>query len=130
MTTTEEATTTARRSRHRWPAFAAFGTFVTFLFSLAVVLVTAMKDQVLVSSRADLASVDLGWPLVWVHQDLSSHDPPLPARLGFLSVWENPTSVSWIALVADVLIVFAACSVVVTLTAALVVLLRGRSATT
>jgi hypothetical protein len=131
MTMSEEATKAARRSQPLWRAFAAFGIFVIFLFSLAVVLVTAMKDEVLVRSRADLASVDLGWPLVWAHQDLSSHDPPLPAQLGFDSPWENPTSVSWGALAVDVLVVFAAISVVVVaLTAALMVILRGRSAAT
>ena len=127
MTTTQESTA-IRGSQHRWRAFAAFGIFVASLFSLAVVLVTAMRDQVLVSSRADLASVDLGWPIVWVHQDLSAHDPPLPAQLGFDSPWENPTSVSWGALVVDVLVVFAAVSLVVVLTTALTVILRGRSA--
>ena len=130
MTTTEESTATVRGSQHRWRAFAAFGTFLAFLFSLTVVLVTAMRDQVLVSSRADLASVDLGWPIVWVHQDMSAHDPPLPARLGFDSPWENPTNVSWGALVLDVLVVFAAVSLVVVLTTALTVILRSRSAAT
>jgi len=100
---------------------------VAFLFSLTLVLVTAMKDQVLVRSRADLASVDLGWPLVWVHQDLSAHNPPLPAKLGFSSVWENPTSLSWGALAVNVLGVFAVVSLVVGLTAAFVLTLRRRS---
>ena len=126
MTTSEVATKSRRRSQPRWRAFVAFGIFVFFLFSLAVVLVTAMTDQVLVRSRADLASVDLGWPLDWAHQDLSSNDPPLPAQLGFDSPWENPTSVSWAALLADILIVFAAVSIVAALTAALMVVLARR----
>ena len=126
MTTSEVATKAARRSQPRRRAFVAFGIFVAFLLSLAVVLVTAMTDQVLVRSRADLASVDLGWPLVWAHQDLSSNDPPLPAQLGFYSPWENPTSVSWAAFLADILIVFAAVGMVVAVTAALMVVLARR----
>ena len=127
MHTIEDATTTEGGTQHRRRAIAAFGVFVAFLFSLTVVLVTAMTDQALVRSRADLARIELGWPLDWVRQDQSSLEPPLPAKLGFSSLWENPTDVSWAAFLADVLIVFAATGVVVALAAALI-LVRARRA--
>lgn len=92
---------------------------MAFLFSMTVVLVTALTDQVLASRKADLRSVDFGWPLVWVHQDQSSYDPPFPTHLGLSSPWENPTSVSLGAVMVDVLFVFAVVSAVVLLAAAL-----------
>ena len=120
MTMIEDAAETQRGSRHRWlVALTAFGIPMAFVFSLTVVLVTALTDQVLASRKADLRSVDFGWPLVWVHQDQSSYDPPFPTHLGLSSPWENPTSVSLGAVLVDVLFVFAAVSAVVLLAAAL-----------
>ena len=121
----EDATETERGPRHRWlAALAAFGIPVAFLFSLTVVLVTALTDQVLASRKADLRSVDFGWPLVWVHQDQSSYDPPFPTQLSLSSPWENPTSVSLGAVLADVLFVFAVSAVV--LLAAVLMITRVR----
>lgn len=60
----------------------------------------------LVATRAGMRSVDLGWPLVWVHQDQSSLDPPLPHSMALVSPWEDPASIAWAALVVNVLIVF------------------------
>jgi len=132
MAPIEDATETERRSPHRWLlALVAFGTPGAFLFSLTVVLVAAMNDQVLVSSRLDLKSVDLGWPLVWIHQDQSSSDPPFPTHRGVLSPWENPTRLSLDSFLVNALVVFAAVAVGVVLTAALVVtLVRLRRART
>ena len=93
---------------------------------MTVVLATAMNDQVLVSSRAELKTVDLGWPLEWVHQDQSSYDPPFPTHVGLSSPWENPTSVSGTAFLVDALIVFAVVAVVGLLLCAFSVALWGQ----
>lgn len=93
---------------------------------MTVVLVTALTDQVLVSSRADQRSVEFGWPLVWVQQDQSSYDPPFPTHLGLSSPWEHPTSISLGAVLVDVLFVFAVVSAVVLPAAALTVALVRR----
>ena len=69
-----------------------------------------------------------GWPLVWVQQDHSSYEPPLPMRLGLSSPWENPTSVSLGSVLVDVLVVFAVLSAVVLLAAALMIALVRRRA--
>lgn len=125
--TTAADRSTERGSRHRWlVALAAFGIPVAFLFSLTVVLVSALTDQVLVISRADLRSVEFGWPLVWVQQDQSSYDPPFPTHVALSSPWENPTSVSPGAVLVDALFVFAVVSAVVLLAVALVIALVRR----
>lgn len=122
----EEATTECG-SQHRWlVALAVFGIPVALLFSMAVVLVTALTHQVLVSSRADLRSVEFGWPLVWVQQDQSSYDPPFPTQLSLSSPWENPTSVSLGAVLADVLFVFAVSAVVLLAAVLMVTRVRRR----
>jgi hypothetical protein len=127
MTVIKHDPGTERGSHHRWLVVAALGIPVAFFFSLTVVLVTALTDQVLVSSRAYLRSVEFGWPLVWVQQDQSLYDPPFPTHVGLSSPWENPTSVSLSALLVDVLFVFAVVSAVVLLAAALrIALVRRR----
>jgi len=109
MTPTEDAGESERGSRHRWLiALVAFGTPAALLFSLTMALVVAMNDHVLVSDRAGLKSVDLGWPLVWIHQDQSSSDPPFPTHVGVLSPWEHPTGLSLDAFLVDALAVFVA----------------------
>ncbi|MET0953303.1 MAG: hypothetical protein ABWX57_08435 [Aeromicrobium sp.] len=127
MTLIEDATETERGSQpRRLVALAAFGIPVAFLFSLTVVLVTALTDQVLVSSRADLRGVEFGWPLVWVQQDQSSYDPPFPTHLGLSSPWEHPTSVSSGAVLVDVLFVFVVSAVVLLAAALTIALVRRR----
>ena len=123
----EDATETERGPRHRWlAALAAFGIPVAFLFSLTVVLVTALTDRILVTSKADLRSVEFGWPLGWVHQDQSAYDPPFPTHLGLSSPWENPTSVSLGAVLVDVLFVFAVSAVVLLAAVLMVTRVRRR----
>ncbi|WP_328830020.1 hypothetical protein [Nocardioides acrostichi] len=53
--------------------------------SVGLVLAAAVADGQVVATRAAQRSVDLGWPLGWVHQDQSALDPPLPARLSLAS---------------------------------------------
>jgi hypothetical protein len=127
MTVTDDDMETEPGSQYRWLiALAAFGILAAFVFSLTVVLVSVLSDQVLVSSKADLRRVEFGWPLVWVHQDQSSYDPSFPTHLSLASPWENPTSVSLGAVLTDVLFVFAVASAVVLLAAALMIALVRR----
>ena len=99
---------------------------MAFLFSMTVVLVTALTDRVLVSSKADQRSVEFGWPLVWVQQDQSSYDPSFPTRVVLSSPWENPSSVYVGAVLVDVLFVFAVVSAVVVIAVALMIALVRR----
>jgi hypothetical protein len=122
MTATTEVPESAQVSTSHWlVVLAAFGVPAAFLFSIGVVVLNVLSGQVMVRTREDLRGVDFGWPTAWVHQDQSSADPPLPRALGFDSPWEHPTGVSPVAFLVDVLMVFAAVSLLVVLTAALVV---------
>jgi hypothetical protein len=122
MTATTEVPESAQVSTSHWlVVLAAFGVPAAFLFSLGVVVSSALSGGVVVDRRADLRRIDFGWPIAWVHQDQTSTDPPLPRALGFSSPWEHPTTVSPLAFVVDVLVVLAAVCLLVLLTAALVV---------
>ncbi len=90
------------------------------LFSVIMVLALAMTDSDVVKTRADQRSIDLGRPFVWLHQDQSGYDPPLPTHLGLSSPWENPTSLSGPGLLLNVLLVFASTALVVMLLWALI----------
>lgn len=112
--------------RQRLTALAAVGTPLSFLISLTVVLGSALTGRVLVTGASDLANVDLGMPLAWVHQDQRSLDPPFPAYVGLSSPWEHPTGVSPIAFLVDLLVVSAVVGVLlVVVTVLAVALLRG-----
>ena len=107
-------------------ALVAFGVPVAFLFSLVFVVMEALSQPVLVGRRRDLASVGFGRPLVWVHQDLTSTDPPLPGTVGLDSPWEHPVQVHGVAFLLDLMIVFAVVAVVVLVVAAALVAFRRR----
>ena len=97
MTTIEDTTETERVSQHRGlVALAAFGIPVAFLFSLTVVLVSALTDQVVVIRRVHLRSVEFGWPLVWVQQDQSSYDPSFPTHVALSSPWRTRPACTWV----------------------------------
>ena len=76
-----------------------------------LVLASALVGEDRTSSRSDLASVDLGLPFPWLHQDQRALDPPLPTDLGPASPWENPTDVAFVTLLADVALVVAVLAV-------------------
>jgi hypothetical protein len=76
------------------------------------VVVSPWLDEDRVASKHDQASVGLGLPMRWLHQDQSAYDPPLPTQLGPASPWENPTSISFGTLMADVVVVFLAVALV------------------
>jgi hypothetical protein len=110
-TSTDEVSTDA--GPRRWLVMlTAFGTIPALAVSVGVVLVAALRDTDLVTTRASQRHVDLGWPFVWIHQDQSSLYPPLPYRLGLSSPWEHPTHLTGIAFVGSVLVVFAAVATV------------------
>lgn len=107
--------TTGRRRRRWLPMLVAFGSMPALLFSLIVVVALAVTDTDVVKTRADQRSIDLGRPFVWFHQDQTGYDPPLPTHLGLSSPWENPTEVSLAGMLLDVLVVFAATAISLTL---------------
>jgi hypothetical protein len=53
-----------------------------------------------------MASVDLGLPKPWVHQDQSSYDPVVLSSRGLASPWENPTSASFGPFLGDMALLF------------------------
>jgi len=122
MTAMTEASEVERVSKSHWlVVLAAFGVPAAFLFSLGVVVLSALSGEVMVGNRAELHRIDFGWPIAWVQQDQSSMDPAFPWAQSFNSPWERPTMVSPVAFLVDVLVVFAAVGVLSLLTAALVV---------
>jgi hypothetical protein len=127
---TKDVLQTPERGRGRWlVTMTAFGTIPAFVLSMGVVLASALRSADVVATRPGLRSVDLGWPLVWIHQDQGSLDPPLPYRLGLASPWEQPTYVSGTAFLENVLTIFAVVAVVGLLVSALVVALARRFGT-
>jgi hypothetical protein len=118
----------AGRGGNRWLVVAtAFWTIPAFALSLGILVAAALRDSDPVATRAGLRSVDLGWPLVWVHQDQSSLDPPLPSRLGLASPLEHPTHLAGAAFLGNLLIGFTVVLVVGLLMIALAVALARRS---
>jgi hypothetical protein len=103
----------------------AFLTLPILAFSVTMVVAAASMDSDSVSTAADQRSVDVGQPFVWIHQDQSGSDPPLPAHLGFASPWENPTRGSATAILLNVLVVFAVTAVAL---AGVCILRTGRRA--
>ena len=71
---------------------------------LALVALLMVLDKVQVQSQTELARVGLGMPLNWVTQN-QGIDPPLPWRTGVLSPWENPTTIAWLPLAVNLVIV-------------------------
>lgn len=102
---------------------------VVAVLSVAVLLAlgSPLIDHDSVANKRDLASVDLGLPMPWLHQDQSVYSPPLPAHLGPVSPWNNPTSISLGTLLADVALAFLAMAVIVGLLAAAFTWLRPSS---
>lgn len=107
----------------------AFWTIPAVGLSWGIVLATTVRDHDPVATRAGLHSVDLGWPLVWLHQDQSFLDPPLPYRMALASPWEHPTQVSGAAFLVNVLTVFTVVLVAGLLLCGLAVALARRSRT-
>lgn len=71
---------------------------------VALVALLLFLDKVQVQSQQELARVGLGMPLNWVTQK-QGIDPPLPWRAGFLSPWENPTTIAVLPLFVNLVIV-------------------------
>ena len=115
MATLEHSTTDRRAARVLACLLVGLGGLAV---SMLFVLTSPLSDQDGVASRKELASVDLGMPMPWLHQDQSGYDPPLPDQLGPASPWENPTSISLGVLLADVAMVFVILTLVLWLLAA------------
>jgi heme exporter protein D len=81
--------------------------------AVLLVLVACGLDRETVSDKADQQSLDFGLPVAWLHQDQTSLDPPFPARVSVASPLENPTDLSGLAFLVDLLVVLAALGVVV-----------------
>jgi len=77
---------------------------VLLVLGAAVLLAPAspLVDLDDVARTSDMASIDLGLPVPWVHQDQSGLDPAGLSSRGLASPWEHPTSVSYGPLLADV----------------------------
>lgn len=106
------------RSGNR-PAGTRWIRLVLLVFGAAIVLTLAspLVDYDEVGRKSDMASIDLGLPIPWVHQDQSSSDPGVLSSRGLASPWENPTSASFGPFLADVALIFVVLLVVTSLLA-------------
>lgn len=96
--------------------------WVAALVLTALVTLALALTGVRVADRAELADVGFGRPVVWLHQDRSATDPPLPATVRPGLPQEHPTRVSPGALLTDLALVGAVPAALV-----LTVQLRARS---
>jgi hypothetical protein len=87
--------------------------------AIVIVFLGAWFDRPTVDDRQDLAEVALGTPWSWLVQDQTSQDPPFPYRTAFVSPLEDPTTVTWRALGADLIVVVAVLAALVRLGAGL-----------
>ena len=71
---------------------------------VVVVALLVLVDKVDVQTREELDRVAFGLPLSWVTQQQTS-EPPLPYTAGFSSPWENPTTIEWLPLALNLLVV-------------------------
>src|SRR3954447_10848885 len=85
--------------RRAWVAAAVIG-----VLDVVLVAVLMVFDKVDVRTPGQLGHVASGWPLNWVVQD-QGIEPPLPYRTGFVSPWESSTTIDWLPLVLDLVIV-------------------------
>ncbi|CAN5412980.1 hypothetical protein BH09ACT12_BH09ACT12_15170 [soil metagenome] len=65
-----------------------------------------LLDRAQVQRAEGLGHVEFGMPLNWVTQN-QSLDPPLPYSASLSSPWENPTSVQFLPLAIDLVLVAA-----------------------
>jgi hypothetical protein len=68
----------------------------------------ALSDRAMVHSRQGFHDVAFGIPWPWIHQDLSGWGTPFPQQMAPDSPWENPTSLSLWAFLADVAVIVGA----------------------
>jgi hypothetical protein len=87
-----------------WPGRLAVS-IVLVAVAVGVVWCAAWFDRATVQNRHDLKDVAFGMPWPWLHQDDRAWGPPFPQQLSLDSPWENPTSVSLWAFLADVAVV-------------------------
>jgi hypothetical protein len=106
MPTTRADTGNALASRRHlaWPGRLVAST-VLVVVSVVVVCFIALSDRTTLQSRHDLRDVAFGAPWPWLHQDDRWMGPPFPHEMSLDSPWENPTSVSLWAFLADVAVV-------------------------
>ncbi len=93
-------TSVERRRRPRvgaaWAAIAAL--------DLAVVALLVLVDRVEVTTATGLGHVVFGAPLSWVMQDQAG-DPSFPYVASLGSPWEDPSTIAWLPLVVDLVVV-------------------------
>ncbi len=79
--------------------------FLIAVFSLFI-LFASLFIPVTVKSQSEMNSVWLGYPISFVNQNLHYNPPTFPRNYGINSVWENPTKIVWINLIASYLLIF------------------------
>jgi|APThiThiocy_cv2_1041547.scaffolds.fasta_scaffold76344_2 multisubunit Na+/H+ antiporter MnhC subunit len=102
-------------------------TVIMIFADLALVVVLAFADTDKATSVDDLSHLEFGIPLKWVLQ--AQHlDPPMPYSATMLSPLENPSSILWLGLVANLIVVGLALAIV-GLSARMVLRKRHRTTT-
>ncbi|MCL8025915.1 hypothetical protein [Nocardioides bruguierae] len=74
--------------------------------AVLLTLTSPLLDDDDVVRESDMASIDLGLPMPWLHQDQTGYDPSVLSSRGMVSPWENPTSASVGYFLADVALLF------------------------
>ncbi len=76
-----------------------------FLFLSFMILFYSLSTPTEVATKADMASVEFGYPIRFLSQDLSSKDPPsFPRMQGSGSLHDDPVTMYWGALLINIVI--------------------------
>ena len=74
---------------------------VLVLGAVVAVGLTPMFGSKVVEDRAELAEVELGFPVAWMSQDQTGFDRPLPWTARLAAVSDNPVSIKPAGLLVD-----------------------------
>ena len=86
----------------------SIGTHLVFVLLSTCLVVASLWIPTTVHDRSDMKSIQLGYPIRFVIQDVSRYDPPsFPWQYRIVSPWENPTKLKPLALLGSLLIALA-----------------------
>lgn len=81
--------------------------FYLILYTISVFLTfSTAYFPVMVESKSEMHSMQFGFPIPFVRQDLSALDPPLPRKISIGSMWEHPTKINIVNLTSSFSIFF------------------------
>lgn len=75
-------------------------------FVSLIIVIGTLSVSKTVHDKGDMKAMEFGYPISFITQDLTAHDPPFPWKYSFSSPWENPFKISWSDLLLSYLIIF------------------------